>query len=177
LTRKYGKLAVLLAAVVAGSVACSSGGGKPAASGGPPRTAGSAHATGSPSPATGAAVVKADKWLTGPAETLLGSVNADAVGMSNVLLADKHGTVVITDGKRLSAAAQAALDGPAPPVDTSLYRSGLTDIRSAAIDAASGHLAAVEPLLSAGITEITKVTAAADLIAPVGQPAGVGDPS
>jgi hypothetical protein len=177
LTRKYGKMAVLLAAVVAGSVACSSGGGKPAPAGGPARTAGSAHATGSPSPASATAVTKADKWLTGPAEKLLGSVNVDVVGVSKALTTGTHGPAVTTAGQRLATAANAALDGPAAPVDSSLYRSALTALITAGRDAAGGRLGAVEPLLAAGTSEITKVTAAADLVAPDGQSAGAGDPS
>jgi hypothetical protein len=177
LTRKYGRLAVLLAAVVAASVACSSGGGKPAPAAGAARTVGRAHATSSPSPASATAVTKADKWLTGPAEKLLGSVNVDVVGVSKAMTTDQHRTAVTTAGQRLATAAHAALDGPAPPVDTSLYRSALTALMAAGRDAAGGRLGAVEPLLAAGTSEITKVTAAADLVAPDGQPAGVGDPS
>jgi hypothetical protein len=184
LTRRQGKPAVpvLLArivagtvvagTVVAGTVACSSGGGQPVTI-----AAGGAHGSGSPSPASAAAVMRAGEWLTGPSEKLLGAVNANVVGVSEALLHHQHGPAVTIPGRRLATAAKAALDGPAPPLDAGLYRSGLTDLSQAGTDAAGGHTGAVEPLLTAGITEITKVTAAADLVAPTGHPPGSGDPS
>jgi hypothetical protein len=172
-------VATIAAGIVAGTVACSAGGGQPAAStgGSTGSTAGSPHATGSPAPASAVAVRKCDKWLTGPSEQLLSAVNANVVGVSKALLNHQHGPAVTTPGRRLAAAAKAALDGPAPPLDAGVYRSGLTDLRQAGTDAASGQTEAVEPLLTAGITAITKVTAAADLVAPTGHPPASGDPS
>ena len=140
-------------------------------------TAGTGAAAASPAPASVAAVLKADKWLAGPSEKLLGTVNTSVVEVSRDVLSGRHGTAVADAGRRLAAAAKAALDGPRPPLDAALYRAALADLRDAGTDAASGHLGAVEPLLIAGTSEIAKVTAAADLVAPAGEPPGAGDPS
>jgi hypothetical protein len=159
--------AVLIAAI-AGSVAAAVHGA-------------GAHATGettsgATTPAPEVSVVAANRWLTGPADKLLGSVSTDAANVSKALRSGESGRAAVA-GRQLAAVAKTALDGPMPPVDAPLYRSALTDLGKAGTDAAAGRLGAVGPLLTAGTTEITKVTAAADLVAPVNPPAPVLDPN
>ena len=128
------------------------------------------------SPAPEVSVVAADKWLTGPADKLLGALNTDVVNVSKALRGGKRGTVT-SAGRQLAAVAEAALNGPMPPADAPLYKSALANLARAGTDAATGQLGAVGPLLAAGTTEITRVTAAADLVAPVNPPAPVNDPN
>jgi hypothetical protein len=165
-------VAVLLVAAVAGAIVAV------VAIAGP--TAG-AHATGgitagAITPVPEASVAAANRWLTGPADKLLESVNTEVANVSKALRSGERGRAE-SAGRQLAAVAKAALDGPMPPVDTSLYRSALANLGEAGTDAADGQLDAVGPLLIAGTTEITKVTAAADLVAPVNPPAPVMDPN
>ena len=58
-----------------------------------------------------------------------------------------------------------------PPAEASTYQAALRAFQRAGADAAGGKFKAAEPWLVAGSTELTKVTAAANLPAPVNPPA------
>jgi hypothetical protein len=80
-------------------------------------------------------------------------------------------------GGQLAADARAALAGPVPPVDAAAYRSALHDLVTAGSYTASGNFRKASPLLAAGESGITKVTAAADLPDPAHAPAAVTEPN
>jgi hypothetical protein len=163
-------VAVILVAATAGSVVDAAGTTGPGAH----AIAGTTSAPITPAPE--ASVMAADKWLTGRADKVLGSLNTDVVNVRRALRAGQRGTEARA-GRQLAAAARAALDGPMPPVDAALYRSALADLDKAGTDAAVGQPGAVGPLLTAGTTEITKVTAATDLVAPSGPSGQVPEPN
>jgi hypothetical protein len=73
---------------------------------------------------------------------------------------------------RLSADARAALLGPAPPLAGTLYRSALTELRTAGRDLAGGRLRAAAASLYAGESALTKATASANAPATAGAPGG-----
>jgi hypothetical protein len=106
------------------------------------------------------AVTKGAKWLTGPAGKLLADVNAD-IGRLSAETAAKQGAAKIA-GTQLAGDAKAALDGPMPPVDATVYQSALNDFVTAGTSAASGDLSKAKRLSQVGMIRITEVTAAAD---------------
>ncbi len=108
-----------------------------------------------------AAVTKGAKWLTGPPGKLLAAVNADIGRLSTAERAGKQGAAKIV-GTQLAADAKAALDGPMPPVDATVYRSALKDFVSAGTSAADGDFSKATRLSNVGIIGITEVTAAAN---------------
>jgi hypothetical protein len=164
-------LSVLVLAVAAGVAvaAWGSGGGG---------TAAKAPFSGSATPGAGAAateppqpaVTKGAKWLTGPAGKLLDTVTAD-VGRINADQRAGKARAARVEGTRLAADALAALRGPMPPVDGSLYRSALRDFEQAGTDTASGKFGAAGALVAPASLRIATVTAAANPAQPVGSPA------
>ncbi len=143
-------LAVLVAGVVAGVVA-GAGGGKTASR--------------APAPAL-PAVTNGARWMTGPAGKHLAAVNIDLGKLSAAQRAGQH-DVAKSAGARLAADVQTALGGPMPPADATTYRAGLTDLGKAGTQISSGSSRPPGALLAAGNGDITKVTAAANLPAPV----------
>jgi hypothetical protein len=168
-------LGALVAAAVASAIVAA-GGGTGAGTPGPGARPIGGTTSAPITPAPEASVMAADNWLTGPADKVLGSLNADVVNVSKALRAGERGTEARA-GRQLAAAAKAALDGPMPPVDAALYRSALADLDKAGTDTAAGQPGAVGSLLIAGTTDITKVTAAADLVAPAGPSGPVPEPN
>ena len=142
-------LALAMGIILAG---CGSGGAATSAS----------HRAGPPFilPET-AAVTKGAKWLTGPPGKLLAAVNADVGRLSAAERAGHLGAAKIA-GTQLAANAKAALDGPMPPVDATVYRSALKDFVTAGTSAADGDFSKATRLSNVGITGITEVTAAAN---------------
>ena len=88
--------------------------GAHAADAGPPQPAASSRAT----------------WLNGPAGRLLDTVTAD-VGRISADQRAGSSAAARRDGRRLASDAVAALRGPMPPLDASLYRSALRDFQQA----------------------------------------------
>lgn len=148
---------VLLAVLVAG-VAVGVGGGTTASR---------------PSAAALPAVTKGAKWMTGPAGQLLAAVNIDLGRLSAAQRAGQAGAVR-SAGARLAADVKAALGGPMPPADATVYRAGLNDVGKAGTQISSGNADPAGALLAAGNGDITKVTAAANPPAPaqVSEPQG-----
>ena len=122
------------------------------------------------------AVTGGAKWLTGPANTLLAKVNAD---LGRLVRAERAGRTAAAEGagRQLATDATAALAGPMPPAHARTFRSALRDLERAGTRAAHGDLGSAGRLLAAGTTGLTKVTAAADVAAPVNPPAAVTDPN
>jgi hypothetical protein len=160
-------LSGLVVVVLAGVVAA-------LATGSPP---GAARPAGGPTTAADAAVVtKGSKWITGPGGKLLDVVNADVGRVSAAGRAGDRAAARAAGGQ-LAADARAALAGPVPPVDAAAYRSALHDLVTAGSYTASGNFRKASPLLAAGESGITKVTAAADLPDPAHAPAAVTEPN
>ena len=150
---------VLAVAAVAAIAASGSGGGG---------TAGQAAPSVSATPSGDAvteppqlAVTKGAKWLTGPAGKLLDAVTAD-VGRINADQQSGNEGAARRVGTRLAADALAALNGPMPPVDGSLYRSALLDFEQAGTDTAAGRFRAASALVAPASVRIATVTAAAN---------------
>lgn len=106
-----------------------------------------------------APLTKGAKWLTGPAGKLLTAVNADIGRLSIAERAGKQGAAKIA-GTQLATDAEAALDGPMPPVDAKVYQSALEDFVRAGTSTASGDFSQATPLLNVGNLGITEVTSA-----------------
>jgi hypothetical protein len=123
-----------------------------------------------------AAVTNGAKWITGRSGKLLAVVNAD---LGRLAAADRAGqrSAARTAGTQLAADAKAALDGPMPPVEATVYQSALKDFEQAGAYTASGEFGPAAPLLNAGGSGITKVTAAVDTPAAVNPPAPGSDPN
>ena len=62
------------------------------------------------------------------------------------------------DGTRLAGDCAAALRGPMPPVDASLYRVALRDFRQAGADAAAGNIRAASALLTPASLNVVTMT-------------------
>jgi hypothetical protein len=92
-------------------------------------------------------VTTGQKWLTGPAGKLLSAVNTDVGKISadqragNGNAAKSLGTLLITD-------AEAALDGPMPPVRAAAYRTALGDFEQIGRETVSGKFASTSSLLT-----------------------------
>lgn len=166
---RWAMLPVLLIVVVIGVVVALAGtsGGKTAS----PPAGGAASAA-----PREAAVTNGAKWITGPSGKLLAVVNA---GLGRLAAADRAGqrSAARTAGTELAADAKAALDGPMPPVEAAVYQSALKDFEQAGGYTASGEFGRATPLLNAGGSGITKVTAAVDTPAAVNPPARGSDPN
>jgi hypothetical protein len=121
---------------------------------------------------TQAAVTKGEKWVTGSAGKLLSAVNADVGKISADQRAGKDSAAKDL-GPLLTADAKAALDGPMPPVDTAVYRAALRDFEQIGKDTASGNFSKTSSLLTTANLDITSVTTAANLAAPVNSAAQV----
>ncbi|MGD0245246.1 MAG: hypothetical protein ABSB59_33665 [Streptosporangiaceae bacterium] len=119
------------------------------------------------------ATTKGAKWLTGPAGKLLAAVNIDLGKLGAAQRAGQPG-VVKGVGVRLAADTKAALGGPMPPADATIYRVGLNNLRKAGAQISSGNSSPVGTLLAAGNGDIATVTAAANRVAPaqVSEPQG-----
>jgi hypothetical protein len=145
-------------------------------------SAGSPDSAGHPATGTASAAPEADlvtkgsKWITGPGGKLLDAVNAD---VGRVSAAERAGdrAAARAAGGQLAADARAALAGPVPPVDAAAYQSALHDLVTSGSYTASGNFRKASPLLAAGESGITKVTAAADLPDPAHAPAAVSEPN
>jgi hypothetical protein len=154
---------VLLLGVLIGT----GGGGHPAR----PAVAGAAAAP------EAEVATRAARWLGGPAGKLLSAVTADLGRLAAAGRAREPGAARLA-GKRLSAAAKAALLGPPPPQAARLYRSALEELETAGRCAASGRFRAAGTSLSAGESNITRATAAANSPAAAGFPGGAaGEPA
>jgi len=163
-------LPALLIVVVTGVVvAVTSGGGKTSAS----HPAGGAASFSAPREA---AVTRGAKWITGPSGKLLAVVNAD---LGRLAAAGRAGqrSAARAAGTQLAADAKAALSGPMPPVDATVYQSALKDFERAGAQVASGEFGKAIPLLHAGGIGITQVTAEVNVPAPVNPPAPGSDPN
>jgi len=115
-------------------------------------------------------VTKGSKWLDGSGARLLTAVNADLGQVSAAEHAGSHAAARAA-GARLAADASAALAGPTPPVDATLYRSALKDLWAAGSDEAAGKSGQAARPLAAGEAGIMTVTAAADRPVAVKMPA------
>jgi hypothetical protein len=159
-------LSGLVVVVLAGVIAALAAGGRP-----------TARPAGGPTTAADAAVVtKGSKWITGRGGKLLDAVNADVGRVSAAGRAGDRAAARAAGGQ-LGADARAALAGPVPPVDAAAYRSALHDLVTSGSYTASGNFRKASPLLAAGESGITKVTAAADLPDPAHAPAAVTEPN
>jgi hypothetical protein len=160
-------LPVLLIAVVIGVVLAGTSGGKSASR--PARGA-------APTAPAEAAVTQGAKWMTGSSGKLLAVVNADLGRLST---ADRTGqrSAARAAGTQLASDARAALSGPMPPVDVTVYQSALNDFERAGAQVARGEFSKATPLLNAGGVGITTVTAEVNVPAPVNPPAQGSDPN
>jgi hypothetical protein len=119
---------------------------------------------GNPAPAAPAAPLAATggaRWLTGRAGKILTALNADIGRLSAAQRTGDH-QAASTAATRLAADARAALAGPPPPSDASVYRSALRDFERAGTDIASRKYVAASHLIAAANVGITKVTSAAN---------------
>jgi hypothetical protein len=122
------------------------------------------------------AVTTGEKWLTGPAGKLLSAVNTDVGKISadqragNGNAAKSLGTLLITD-------AEAALDGPMPPVRAAAYRTALGDFEQIGRETVSGKFASTSSLLTTANIDVMRVTTAVNVEAPVNSAAQVNDPN
>jgi hypothetical protein len=147
-----------------------------------PTTSGSSHKAGTADAgkpvtvATQPATTSGEKWVTGPASRLLGAVNTDVGKISADLQAGKDSAAQKL-GALLTADAKAALDGPMPPVDSTVYRAALEDFEQVGTDTTSGDFSKTSPLLTTANVDVMSVTAAANLSAPANPPAQDNDPN
>jgi hypothetical protein len=158
-------LPVLIAAGAVSVIVLVSGGGQTD----PPTPA----ATATPAEA---AVTGGAKWVTGPASKLIARVDTDLGRLVRAERAGQH-RAAEGAGAQLAADAKAALAGPMPPARARTFRSALRELERAGAQAASGQFSLSGRLLAAGTTGLTKVTAAADVPAPVNPPAAVTGPN
>jgi hypothetical protein len=103
-------------------------------------------------------------------------VNADLGRLSTAGRAGNRDAAKIA-GTQLAAAAKAALSGPMPPAESTVYQSALKDYERAGTYTARGDSGKAAPLLTAGTVEMTKVTAAQNPPAAVNGPAAVNAPN
>jgi hypothetical protein len=98
-------------------------------------------------------------WMAGHGGTLLYAVQGDMSTVSTDAQALDVGAAEV-DGQQLATDAQAALEGPMPPVDAKDYRSAMKNFELAGQAAASGDFATANMMLTSGSADISKVTAA-----------------
>jgi hypothetical protein len=122
------------------------------------------------------AVTKGEKWITGPAGKLLGTVNTD-VGKISADQRAGNGNAAKELGAQLAADAKAALDGPMPPVRAAVYRAALEDFVQVGNDTVKGDFGKTNSLLTTANIDLMSVTTGANTTAPVTPAAQVNDPS
>jgi hypothetical protein len=192
---------VLVIVLAVGPAVASSGGGTAGstaagAGGGPDRVAAGTGAAGTAAKGSGGAhqggksagvgkqlhvpaqpaVTAGERWLTGPAGHLLGTVNVE-VGEISADQRAGNGSAAKSRGASLTADARAALDGPMPPVRASVYRVALQDLEQIGQETVSGNFSKTTSLLTTANLDIMSVTTGANTAAPVNSPAQVNDPN
>ncbi|HEX3960710.1 MAG TPA: hypothetical protein VHZ03_29505 [Trebonia sp.] len=147
-------LSLLVLAVAVGVTTAAAGSGGPGEARGVTAVGASAAGTDPPRPAASGAAT----WLTGPPGKLLDAVTADA---GRIAADQRAGSSAAArrDGTRLAGDAAAALRGPMPPVDASLYRFALRDFQQAGVDTASGNRRAASDLLTPASLNVVTITA------------------
>jgi len=152
-----GLAAVAVAAAVGVTMIITNGSGGGAASRPAP---GHPYPSTAPAPQT-VTVTDGAKWLSGRAGKLLATVNSDLGTLTTAERAGHH-SAAKTAGRQLATDAQAAAQGPMPPVAAKAYRSALAELQRAGTQAATSNTTKVTQLLQMGGLHIAKVAAAVD---------------
>jgi hypothetical protein len=161
---KRGSRILLLAAVAlvitAGALAAALSGGKPGGNTAGTAITGRPLDTKSPIAVVRAPATQGSRWLTSPAGKLLDSVTTNLGKLTVAGQSARRGAaeLLVTD-------AQAALVAAMPPAKAGVYRTALENIEKAGADVLAGDQNQADTLIGAAQTEITTVTAAANMAA------------
>jgi hypothetical protein len=153
-------LAAVALAITAGALAAAFSGGKPAGNTAGSTITGRHLDTKPPIAVVKAPATQGSRWLTSPAGKLLDNVT---INLGKFTVAGKSARRGVAE--LLVTDAQAALAATMPPAKASVYRTALENIEKAGTDVIAGDPNQADALIGAAQTEITTVTAAANMAA------------